>query len=153
MGRSSVGTMAEPHTIPIRDEAAADDALEIAAVHHEADSDDWLVCCHGLRSDKSGSYERRCRRAREEGYNAVRFDARGCGESDGEFVESTLEARLAGLRRVVGYFESSSYSLFGLSFGGKVALHAAAEDDRVGAVATLAPVTIFIFNHLQKLSP
>lgn len=134
--------MPEAHTIPIGDGTGeSDDALELAAVHHEADSDDWLVFCHGLRSDKSGSYERRCRRAREAGYNAVRFDARGCGESDGAFADSTLGGRLADLRRVVDYFDPDAYALFGSSFGGTVALHAAVADDRVEAVAARAPVT------------
>ncbi|WP_226007241.1 alpha/beta hydrolase family protein [Natrinema salinisoli] len=134
--------MPQSHSIPIEGMATGTDSTPtLAAVHHESDSDDWLVFCHGLRSDKSGSYERRCQRAREAGYNAVRFDARGCGESAGEFVDSTLEARLADLRHVVDYFDPSSYVLFGSSFGGKVALHAAAEDDRVDAVATRAPVS------------
>lgn len=134
--------MPETHRIPIETAGAETSPLpEIAAVRHETDSDDWLVFCHGLRSDKSGSYERRCRRAREAGYNAVRFDARGCGESDGEFVDSTIGTRLTDLRHVVDHFDPDAYALFGSSFGGKVAFHAAAEDERVEAVATRAPVT------------
>lgn len=134
--------MTETHRIPIDDtETGTDETQTLAAVHHEAESDDWLVFCHGFRSDKSGSYERRCRRARDAGYNAVRFDARGCGESDGAFAESTLSARLTDLRSVVDYFDLDSYALFGSSFGGKVAFHTAAADDRVDAVATRAPVT------------
>ncbi|ELY81798.1 hydrolase-like protein [Natrinema pellirubrum DSM 15624] len=133
--------MPESHRIPIETAAATGSAPEVAAVHHETDSDDWIVFCHGLRSDKSGSYEGRCRRAVREGYNAVRFDCRGCGESDGTFVDATLEARLADLRAVTEYFDPDSYVLFGSSFGGKMAFHAAATDDRVRAVATRAPVT------------
>ncbi|WP_222918414.1 alpha/beta hydrolase [Natrinema sp. SYSU A 869] len=132
--------MPETHRIPVAN-ATTDAAPDVAAVHHEVDSDDWLVFCHGLRSDKSGSYEYRCQQAREAGYNAVRFDARGCGESDGEFVDSTLATRLTDLSHVVDYFDPGSYALFGSSFGGKVAFHAAAEDERVEAVATRAPVT------------
>ncbi|WP_254524271.1 alpha/beta hydrolase family protein [Natrinema caseinilyticum] len=134
--------MPDRHWIPI--ESAATNtapAPEVAAVSHEGESDDWLFFCHGLRSDKSGSYEHRCRRAVESGYNAVRFDSRGCGESDGEFVESTLEARLTDLRHVVDYFDPGSYALFGSSFGGAVALHTAVTDERVEAVVTRAPVT------------
>ncbi|WP_226042251.1 alpha/beta fold hydrolase [Natrinema sp. DC36] len=133
--------MPDRHRIRIEIAATGRRPPELAAVHHEAPSDDWLVFCHGLRSDKSGSYERRCRRAVAAGYNAVRFDCRGCGESDGEFAESTLEARLNDLRRVVDYFDPDSYALFGSSFGGKVAFHAGAADDRVEAIATRAPVT------------
>ncbi|SDD50939.1 S9 family peptidase [Natrinema hispanicum] len=135
--------MTQTHRIPITDAEIGTDTEPptVAAVHHRAESDDWLVFCHGLRSDKSGSYEQRCRRAVEAGYNAVRFDCRGCGESDGAFVASTLETRLTDLHHVVDYFDPDSFVLFGSSFGGKVAFHAAAADDRVTAVATRAPVT------------
>ncbi len=73
--------MVEHHEVPVAG------GESIAAVHHEAPSDRWFVCCHGFLSDKSGSHERRCRRAVQEGYNGVRFDFRGCGESDGAFVD------------------------------------------------------------------
>lgn len=113
----------------------------IAAVHHEAASTEWIVFCHGLISDKTGSYEGRCRRAAAEGFNAVRFDFRGCGESDGTFVDQTLSSRIEDLAAVVEYFDPASYTVFGSSFGGKVAFHTATTDDRVDAVVTRAPVT------------
>ncbi|WP_339106433.1 alpha/beta hydrolase [Haloterrigena salinisoli] len=120
---------------------AVADGEAVAAVHHEAPGDDWIVYCHGFLSDKTGSYERRCRRAVERGYNAVRFDFRGRGESDGRFVDQTLSDKLADLRAVLEHFAPPSVVLFGSSFGGKVAFHAAADDERVAAVATRAPVT------------
>lgn len=127
--------MVDTHAIPVGD------GEELAAVHHPASSDRWLFFCHGFVSDKSGSYERRCRRAVDEGYDAVRFDFRGCGESDGAFVDQTLCSRIADLRAVVEYFDPRSYALFGSSFGAKTAFHAAIGDDRVEAVAGRAPVT------------
>lgn len=127
--------MSERHEIPVKD------GERVIAVHHEAPSARWLVFCHGFRSDKSGSYEGRCERAVAEGYNAVRFDFRGCGEADGEFVEQTLTTRLADLQAVVDHFDLQQFRLFGSSFGGKVAFHTAVRDDRVRALATRAPVT------------
>ncbi|WP_049925918.1 alpha/beta hydrolase family protein [Halopiger goleimassiliensis] len=129
--------MTEVHRIPVTDDEA------VAAVHHPADGDGWFVPCHGFRSDKSGSYERRCRRAVEAGYDAIRFDFRGCGESDGAFADSTLGARLADLEAVLEYVDPSRCVLFGSSFGAKVAMHAAATvaADRVEAVIARAPVT------------
>lgn len=143
--------MPEGHTIPV------DDGQSVAAVHHAcereaaargtdgADAGDakapWMVFCHGLVSDMSGSYERRCERAVEAGYDAIRFDARGCGTSDGAFVDSTLSARIADLRAVLAYFDPPSYVAFGSSFGFKTALHATAEDDRLVAAVGRAPVT------------
>ncbi|MDQ2052157.1 alpha/beta hydrolase [Natronolimnohabitans sp. A-GB9] len=120
--------------------SVADDE-SVVAVHHEAPSDDWIAFCHGFLSDKTGSYEHRCRRAVERGYNAVRFDFRGCGESDGQFVEQTLSDKLADLQAVVDHFDPPSLALFGSSFGGKVAFHTAVRDERVEAVVTRAPVT------------
>ena len=113
----------------------------VVAVSHDAGADRWLVFCHGLVSDKSGSYERRAERAVEAGWNAVRFDARGCGDADGDFAESTLDSRLADLAAVVDHFDLPSYACFGSSFGAKVALHAAASDERVTGVVGRAPVT------------
>ena len=129
--------MSERHEIPVGDDQT------VAAVHHESSGDRWFVCCHGFRSDKSGSYERRCRRAVEAGYDAVRFDFRGCGESDGHFADSTLRSRLADLEAVLEYFDPRSCVLFGSSFGGAVAFHAAGTfaAERVDAIVTRAPVT------------
>ncbi len=117
------------------------DGDSVAAVTHPASSDHWLVFCHGFLSDKSGSYEGRCRRAAAEGYNAVRFDFRGCGDSDGAFVDQTLSDKLADLQAVVEHVDPDRYALFGSSFGGKVAFHTAVTDGRVTAVAARAPVT------------
>lgn len=135
------------HTIPVAD------GERVVAVHHTPDSRDgppWLVFCHGFLSDKSGSYEGRCERAAREGYNAVRFDFRGCGEADGAFVDQTLSDKRADLRAVLAHFGPESVVLFGSSFGGKVAFHTAAVADDSGgergvptveAVVTRAPVT------------
>jgi len=127
--------MTDSHRIPVTDQA------DVATIHHPAGGDRWLVFCHGFLSDKSGSYERRCRRAVAEGYDAIRFDFRGCGDSDGTFLDQTLTHKLDDLAAVLAYFDPGSYALFGSSFGGKVAFHAAVTDDRVEAVATRAPVT------------
>jgi pimeloyl-ACP methyl ester carboxylesterase len=138
--------MSERHTVPVAD------GESVVADHHPAGGERWFVCCHGFVSDRTGSYEGRCERAVAEGYDAVRFDFRGCGESDGAFPEATLSSRIADLRAVLDRFvpEGGPVVLFGSSFGGKTAFHAAAgdgpggdgtPDERVRAVATRAPVT------------
>ncbi|SDQ97099.1 alpha/beta hydrolase family protein [Natronobacterium texcoconense] len=130
--------MAETHSVPV-----IDDESVVATRHYAPSSshDPWFVCCHGFLSDRSGSYERRCRRATAEGYDAVRFDFRGCGDADGSFADATLGSRLADLEAVLDYFDPPSVVLFGSSFGGKVAFHAAVDDDRVEAIIARAPVT------------
>lgn len=117
------------------------DGETVSAVHHPAESDRWLFFCHGFLSDKSGSYKSRCERAVAAGYNAVRFDFRGSGDSDGAFVESTLSTRIADLRAVVAHLSPPSYALFGSSFGAKTAFHAATDAPRLEALVARSPVT------------
>lgn len=127
-----------------RHEIEVDAHERVVALHHRPDRDvieRWIVFCHGLVSDKTGSYESRAERAAAEGFEAVRFDFRGCGESDGEFRDQTLGSKLADLRAVLDHFDPASVVLFGSSFGAKVAFHQAGRDDRVAAVIGRAPVT------------
>jgi pimeloyl-ACP methyl ester carboxylesterase len=126
--------MATEHAVPV-------DGETVAAVHHPAGGDRWLFFCHGFRSDKSGSYEGRCERAVEAGYDAVRFDFRGSGDSDGAFVDATLSGRIADLEAVIEHFSPPSYALFGSSLGGKVAFHAATDAPRLRELVARSPVT------------
>lgn len=113
---------------------------ELSAVHHETDSDEWIFFCHGYGSDKEGSYEERAKRAVEEGYNAVRFDFRGNGESDGDFIDQSLSSRIRDLEACIEFFEPEEIFLFGMSFGGKVVFHAA-ENLNIEALVLKSPVT------------
>lgn len=113
---------------------------ELSVRYHPAGSDRWIFFCHGFGSDKEGSYEERAERAVKEGYNAVRFDFRGNGESDGDFIKQNLSSRIEDLKAVIDYFEPESYVFFGSSFGGKVVFHASLETEPE-AIITRAPVT------------
>ena len=96
-----------------KDKIPVGEGEEISAVHHEAETETWIFFCHGFGSNKEGSYETRCKQAAEAGFNAVRFDFRGNGESDGEFVEQTLSSRIKDLKSVIEHFNPSKYALFG----------------------------------------
>lgn len=113
---------------------------DVAAVHHETGSDKWVFFCHGFGSNKEGSYENRAEEMVEEGWNAVRFDFRGNGESDGDFIDQSLSSKIADLQALVEHFGSKKYVLFGSSFGGKVVFHAGLDLDPE-AVIGRAPVT------------
>lgn len=126
--------MTEKHFIEV------EDSEQVAAVHHETDSDKWIFFCHGFGSDKEGSYLRRSERAVEEGFNAVRFDFRGNGESDGEFIDQTLSSKIKDLEAVIDHFDPEEYVVFGSSFGGKVALHHS-KDSEAESTILRAPVT------------
>lgn len=114
---------------------------EISAAHHEADSDKWIFFCHGYGTDKEGSYETRAERAVKEGFNAVRFTFRGNGESDGDFIDQSLSSRIKDLKAAIEFYDPEKIFLFGMSFGGKVVLHAAEELD-VEAIVFKSPVLL-----------
>lgn len=116
-----------------------EDGEKISVAHHEADSDDWIFFCHGYGSDKEGSYEKRAERAVKEGFNAVRLTFRGNGESDGEFIDQNLSSRIKDLKAAVDFFDPENVFLFGMSFGGKVVLHAS-EDIEVESIVFKSPV-------------
>lgn len=113
---------------------------EVAAVHHQTDSNDWIFFCHGYGSNKENSYEMRARKAAESGFNAVRFDFRGNGESDGEFIDQNLSSRIKDLKTVIDHFGPENFFLFGMSFGGKVVLHGA-EDLQPEGLVLKSPVS------------
>ena len=118
-----------------------EDSEEISVAHHPADSDTWIFFCHGYGSDKEGSYEKRGERVSEEEFNAVRLTFRGNGKSDGEFIEQDLSSRIKDLKTAIEYFQPERIILFGMSFGGKVVLHAA-EDLEVESIIFKSPVLL-----------
>jgi len=89
-------------------------------------SNKFIVCCHGLFSNKnSKKYIEIEEMALEKGISCIRFDFRGCGESKGEFAESTLTNRIKDLDIVIKYISrkfNARYALFGSSFGGMVSI-------------------------------
>ncbi|MFB6216600.1 MAG: alpha/beta hydrolase family protein, partial [Candidatus Aenigmatarchaeota archaeon] len=107
----------------------------------ESDSEDWIFFCHGYGTDKEGSYEKRAERAVEAGFNAVRLTFRGNGKSDGEFIDQDLSSRIKDLKSAIEFYSPEKIFLFGMSFGGKVVLHAA-EELEVEAVVFKSPVLL-----------
>jgi pimeloyl-ACP methyl ester carboxylesterase len=131
---AQIQNMADKHFIDVEKDE------KVAAIHHEASSDKWIFFCHGFGTDKEGSYEMRCEKAAEEGWNAVRFDFRGNGESDGDFIDQTLTSKIKDLKMAINHFEPEEYVLYGMSFGGRVAIHTAVELEPE-ALVLKSPVT------------
>lgn len=127
--------------MPSRHFIPANEEEEIAAVHHEADSEKWIFLCHGFGGNKDRGNKFRAEYLNKKGWNVVRFDFRGNGESDSDFIDQGLSSRIQDLKNVVENFRPDSYALFGTSFGGKVVLHAANELENVNCILLKAPVT------------
>lgn len=117
-----------------------EDGEEVAAVHHKASSDKWIFLCHGFGGNKDRGNKRRAEFFNKNGWNAVRLDFRGNGESDGEFIEQDLSSRIKDLKSITEHFNPGKTIYFGTSFGGKVVFHTALERDISGLIGK-APVT------------
>lgn len=123
-------------------ELAIDGDEHIAATIEQPDggADATVVFAHGFGSDRAGSYRRRAEIAVEMGLRSVRFDFRGNNESSRSFEAADLTTRIQDLRRVLDELDGP-VGVYGSSFGGLVAVHTAAHDDRIDSLVLRAPVT------------
>ena len=106
-----------------------------------------VVGCHGLMSDKNSPKQidlaRGCTAI---GMAYLRFDHRGCGDSEGVFeIDTTLENRTSDLRAAVrsvkhAFGNTIPIGLFGSSLGGTVCLTAAHRFSPFSMVTLAAPV-------------
>lgn len=102
-----------------------------------------VITCHGLLASKDGpKYHLLARELNTHGYSCVRFDFRGCGESEGNLKKSHITNRLEDLEAVVDYvIQELGYKrigLFGSSMGGYVSFLKASSDQRIKALVSLA---------------
>lgn len=102
-----------------------------------------VILLHGFASSKLGTNRAWVRLAEyltQAGIGCVRFDFRGCGDSEGSLSEMSVEDYLADVRLVYEHFqEYERIGLFGSSFGGALAALAAAQLP-VQSLALWAPI-------------
>jgi uncharacterized protein len=126
--------------------AFASDSLKLSGVLHlpenlrPGERRPAIIMMHGFGGNKAIGPEWVCRQCAQWGYVALRFDYRGCGDSEGERgrvipLEEVDDATnavtyLAGRKEV----DPDAIALCGSSLGGGVAVQAAANDPRVAAV-------------------
>jgi uncharacterized protein len=113
-----------------------------------------VIGCHGLLADRHSlkqiSLARACNAT---GMAFFRFDHRGCGDSDGKFIEvTTLAARVRDLYHAVCTMQHHSEvgtlaGLFGSSFGGTVVLAYAIEYTSPALITYAAPINSYNINH------
>src|ERR1700685_4669143 len=124
----------------------ASDGLQLSGVLHVPD--DYrsgerrpaIIMMHGFGANKNGGPEWICRQFAAWGYVALRFDYRGCGDSEGERGRVIAAEEVADARNAITYMASradvdpAAIALCGSSLGGGVAVQAAGIDARVAAV-------------------
>lgn len=109
-----------------------------------------VICCHGLTGTRVGSayrFVQIARRLEELGIATLRFDFRGCGESDGRFEDVTLPSLCEDLRAVLAAaYEMAGgnflkIGLIGSSFGAYTAARVAPTVSGLRCLAFIAPVS------------
>ena len=122
------------------------EGLTISAVLHlPANANpSCIIASHGLLSSKdSDKFVALGERFSREGMALLRFDFRGCGESEGTLEQSTVTARISDLDSAIQFVWShpdlkNRIGLLGSSLGGYVSLIKAATAKEVSAVVTWA---------------
>lgn len=108
-----------------------------------------VVCCHGLTGTRTGACYRFVSLARDlaaQNVACLRFDFRGCGESDGRFQDLTVQTLLEDLRTVIAAIDSlpgcdpTRLGLVGSSFGAYTAAQLSREINALRCLVFWAPV-------------
>lgn len=108
-----------------------------------------VICCHGLTGSRIGAGYRLVglgRRLAAENIACLRFDFRGCGESDGRFEDVCVEALVQDLLSVVSAVDRlegcdpTRIGIVGSSFGAYTASHAAGQIEALRCLVFWAPV-------------
>lgn len=103
-----------------------------------------VILCHGLMSSmESPKFRLLAKALSGEGINAVRFDFRGCGASEGDLRETTVSGRVGDLQAVLTHLREQvglrgPFGLLGSSMGGYVALLTFAMRQDIEAVCVWA---------------
>lgn len=107
-----------------------------------------VLFCHGFGGNKSGRYRlyvRLAEKLSQAGIAVLRFDFRGCGDSEGAFrdisIESQLEDALIGTKFLLEHpqVNPKQFGIFGSSLGGTIATLLSAKVAQTKTIALLAP--------------
>jgi alpha-beta hydrolase superfamily lysophospholipase len=103
-----------------------------------------VICSHGLFSSKeSPKFIAIAEYLAQEGFVAIRYDHRGCGESEGRIEETTVSSRLKDLESILGLAHhhpriTEKMGLFGSSMGGYISLIKGAQQPELKATVVWA---------------
>ncbi len=108
-----------------------------------------VMICHGLAGHKTGRYRIYVSLAKElvkAGITVLRLDYRGSGDSEGDFVDMTLDSAVSDVLVGLNYLsrlptvDPNRIGLIGRSFGGAVAIKAASKFGQIKSLALWAPM-------------
>ena len=120
-----------------------------------------VLLIHGIINDKDedGNFVNLAEMLSEKGYNVLRFDFRGHGDSDGKSEDVTIAGELNDLENAIKEFDGlisdkPKYIIIASSFGAVSSiLYAAAHQDRIAKIVLWNPVLDFEKTFLKALTP
>lgn len=107
-----------------------------------------VVFCHGFTGNKVEAHRlfvTMARRLEKHRIASLRFDFRGCGDSSGDFIDTTVMGEIDDACNAINFIctqpgiDRNRIGLIGLSLGGTIAAYVAGKDPRVTALALWAP--------------
>jgi uncharacterized protein len=108
-----------------------------------------VLICHGLAGHKTGKYRLYVSLAKslaKAGIASLRIDFRGSGDSEGDFLETTVAAQVADALEGLNFLKSNPHvdkerlGIFGRSFGGAISVLAAERSPQIKSIALWAPM-------------
>ena len=107
--------------------------------YHKGNGNRIVVIGHGVTGNKDRpALIALAEGLAEAGISAIRFSFSGNGESEGEFVDSTISKEVADLGKVLDSLENYKICYVGHSMGGAVGVLRAAVDERIEVLVSLA---------------
>ena len=103
-----------------------------------------IILVHGFTGDRNGPdniFIKLSQGLSEQGFTVLRFDFRGSGESEGDFIDMTIMSEVSDLKTVLNYAKKNGYSKVGLvgeSLGGAVSILGC--DERIKSLVLWYPV-------------
>ena len=107
--------------------------------YHKGNGNRIVVIGHGVTGNKDRpALIALAEGLAEAGISALRFSFSGNGESEGEFVDSTISKEVADLGKVLDSLENHKICYVGHSMGGAVGVLRTAIDERIEVLVSLA---------------
>jgi len=112
----------------------------------EEKSSSLIILLHGFLSSKEDLYFL-AEKLSKKGYDVLSLDMYAHGESEGNFTDLTISKCVSDLHDIISSFKEmktySSYSLFGHSMGGYIALSYCSKYKDINSIILSAPVSDF----------
>lgn len=110
------------------------------ALHDAGTNEKLVILAHGVTGDKDREFMvELATMLAAKGYPTMRISFAGCGQSGGEFGEATISKEVEDLGAVLDQVKGlKKIAYIGYSMGGAVGALAAAKDDRISVLVSLA---------------